>query len=63
MEDKAKYYRACSRPALFLFAVMAAVAALTRSWVAAGFGALALVILARYQIALARLKKQGGLEE
>lgn len=63
VEDKAKYYRACSRPALFLFAVMAAVAALTRSWVAAGFGALALVILARYQIALARLKKQGGLEE
>lgn len=62
-EDKAQYYKDCSRPALFLFAVMAPMGILMRSWAAGIFASLALAMLAWYQIALARLKKQDGLEE
>lgn len=62
-EDRARYYRACRRPALFLLAVMAPVAVLLRSWVAGGFALAALAALAWYQVALARLKKRGELEE
>lgn len=62
-EDKARYYRAQRRPALFLFAVMVPLAAALRSWPAGIFAALALVLLIRYQIALMKLKRQGNLLE
>lgn len=62
-EDKALYYRAQRRPALFLFVVMAILAAVLRSWPAGIFAALALVALIRYQIALAGLKRQGSIQE
>ena len=62
-EDKARYYRAQRRPALFLLAVMAPMAAALRSWPAGIFAALALMALIRYQIALAKLKRQGDIEE
>lgn len=62
-EDKAQYYKDCRRPALFLFVMMAAMGILMRSWAAGMFAALALALLVWYQIALARLKKQGQLEE
>lgn len=62
-EDKARYYRAQRRPALFLLAVMAPLAAVLRSWPAGIFAALALAVLLRYQLALARLKRQGSLTE
>ena len=62
-EDKAQYYKDCRRPALFLFVVMAPMGILMRSWAAGIFASLALAMLAWYQIALARLKKQDGLEE
>ena len=61
--DKAQYYRDCRRPALFLFVVMALMAVLMQSWAAGIFAALALVVLVRYQAALAQLKKRGELEE
>lgn len=57
-EDKARYYRDCRRPALFLLAVMAPLAVLTRSWAAGIFAALALALLIWYQVALARLGRQ-----
>lgn len=62
-EDKAQYYKDCRRPALFLFIMMAALAVWQRSWAAGIFAAVALAALVSYQIALARLKKQGELEE
>lgn len=62
-EDKAQYYKDCRRPALFLFVVMAPMGILMRSWAAGIFASLALAMLVWYQIALARLKKQDGLEE
>ena len=62
-EDLADYYRTLRRPALYLFAVMAPMAVLLRSWAAGVFALAALAMLAWYQVALARLKKQGGLEE
>lgn len=62
-EDKARYYRAQRRPALFLFAVMAPLAAALRSWPAGIFAGLALAALIRYQLALAKLKRQGNLAE
>lgn len=62
-EDKARCYRAQRRPALFLLAVMAPLAAVLRSWPAGIFAALALAVLLRYQLALARLKRQGSLTE
>lgn len=62
-EDKALYYRARWRPALFLFVVMAILAAVLRSWPAGIFAVLALVVLIRYQIALAGLKRQGSIQE
>lgn len=62
-EDKVLYYRAQRRPALFLFVVMAILAAVLRSWPAGIFAALALVALIRYQIALAGLKRQGSIQE
>lgn len=62
-EDKARYYRAQRRPALFLFAVMAPLAVVLRSWPAGIFAGLALVILIRYQAALAKLKRQGEIQE
>ena len=46
-----------------LLAVMTPLAALTRSWPAALFAALALAVLIRHQLALAGLKKQGGISE
>ena len=63
LEDQIRYRKAQRRPALFLLAVMAPLAALTRSWPAALFAALALAVLIRHQLALARLKKQGGIPE
>ena len=63
LEDQIRYRKAQRRPALFLLAVMAPLAALTRSWPAALFAALALAVLIRHQLALARLKKQGGISE
>lgn len=62
-EDKVRYYKAQRRPALFLFAVMAVLTAVLRSWPAGIFAGLALVILIRYQLALAGLKRQGSLTE
>lgn len=62
-EDKARYLKDCRRPALFLFVIMAPMGILMRSWAAGVFAALALALLVWYQIALARLKKQGELEE
>ncbi len=62
-QDKASYYRAQRRPALFLFAVMAPLALLLRSWPAAVFAALALALLIRYQFALSKLKREGGIAE
>lgn len=62
-EDKARYYKVQRRPALFLFAVMAVLTVVLRSWPAGIFAGLALVILIRYQFALARLKRQGSLTE
>lgn len=63
LEDQIRYRKAQRGPALFLLAVMAPLAALTRSWPAALFAALALAVLIRHQLALARLKKQGGISE
>ena len=63
LEDQIRYRKAQRRPALFLLAGMAPLAALTRSWPAALFAALALAVLIRHQLALARLKKQGGISE
>lgn len=63
LEDQIRYRKAQRRPALFLLAVMAPLAALTRSWPAALFAALALAVLIRHQLALAKLKKQGGISE
>ena len=63
LEDQIRYRKAQRRPALFLLAVMAPLAALTRSWPAALFAALALAVLIRHQLALAGLKKQEALEE
>ncbi len=63
LEDQIRYRKAQRRPALFLLAVMTPLAALTRSWPAALFAALALAVLIRHQLALARLKKQGGISE
>lgn len=63
LEDQIRYRKAQRRPALFLLAVMAPLAALTRSWPAALFAALALAVLIRHQLALAGLKKQGGISE
>lgn len=62
-EDKARYYRAQRRPALFLFAVMAPMAVLLRSWPAGIFAGLALVMLVWYQIVLMKLKKQAEIGE
>lgn len=63
LEDQIRYRKAQRRPALFLLAVMAPLAALTRSWPAVLFAALALAVLIRHQLALAGLKKQGGISE
>jgi hypothetical protein len=63
LEDQIRYRKAQRRPALFLLAVMAPLAVLTRSWPAALFAALALAVLIRHQLALAKLKKQGGISE
>lgn len=63
LEDQIRYRKAQRGPALFLLAVMAPLAALTRSWPAVLFAALALAVLIRHQLALARLKKQGGISE
>lgn len=63
LEDQIRYRKAQRRPALFLLAVMAPLAALTRSWPAALFAALALAVLIRHQLALAKLKKQEALGE
>lgn len=63
LEDQIRYRKAQRRPALFLLAVMAPLAALTRSWPAALFAALALAVLIRHQLALAGLKKQEALGE
>ena len=63
LEDQIRYRKAQRGPALFLLAVMAPLAALTRSWPAALFAALALAVLIRHQLALARLKKQEALGE
>ncbi len=63
LEDQIRYRKAQRGPALFLLAVMVPLAALTRSWPAALFAALALAVLIRHQLALARLKKQGGISE
>ena len=63
LEDQIRYRKAQRRPALFLLAVMTPLAALTRSWPAALFAALALAVLIRHQLALAGLKKQGGITE
>lgn len=63
LEDQIRYRKAQRRPALFLLAVMTPLAALTRSWPAVLFAALALAVLIRHQLALARLKKQGGISE
>lgn len=62
-EDKARYYKDARRPALFLFAVMAPMAVLMRSWAAGIFAALALVMLVWYQAALARLNKEARDQE
>lgn len=62
-EDMARYYKDCRRPALFLSAVMAPMAAVLRSWPAGIFTALALAVLIRYQIALVKLRKQADMEE
>ena len=63
LEDQIRYRKAQRGPALFLLAVMAPLAALTRSWPAVLFAALALAVLIRHQLALAGLKKQGGISE
>ena len=63
LEDQIRYRKAQRRPALFLLAVMAPLAALTRSWPAVLFAALALAVLIRHQLALAGLKKQEALGE
>lgn len=63
LEDQIRYRKAQRRPALFLLAVMVPLAALTRSWPAALFAALALAVLIRHQLALAGLKKQEALGE
>lgn len=63
LEDQIRYRKAQRRPALFLLAVMTPLAALTRSWPAVLFAALALAVLIRHQLALAGLKKQGGISE
>ena len=63
LEDQIRYRKAQRGPALFLLAVMAPLAALTHSWPAALFAALALVVLIRHQLALAKLKKQEALGE
>ncbi len=63
LEDQIRYRKAQRGPALFLLAVMTPLAALTRSWPAALFAALALAVLIRHQLALAGLKKQGGISE
>lgn len=63
LEDQIRYRKAQRRPALFLLAVMTPLAALTRSWPAVLFAALALAVLIRHQLALAKLKKQGGISE
>ena len=62
-EDRAQYYRACRRPALFLFVMMGAMGVLLRSWAAGVFALAALAALAWYQLALARLNRRSGLEE
>lgn len=62
-EDQAKYYRACRRPALFLFVVMAPLAVLMRSWAAGIFAALSLILLVWYQAALVRLGRQAKDQE
>ena len=62
-EDRAQYYRACRRPALFLFVMMGAAGVLLRSWEAGVFALAALAALAWYQLALARLNRRSGLEE
>ena len=62
-EDRAQYYRACRRPALFLFVMMGAMGVLLRSWEAGVFALAALAALAWYQLALARLNRRSGLEE
>ena len=61
--DKVRYLKDCRRPALFLFAVMAALGVWTRAWAAWIFAAVALAALVRYQIALMRLEKQSEVEE
>ena len=63
LEDQIRYRKVQRRPALFLLAVMTPLAALTRSWPAVLFAALALAVLIRHQLALAKLKKQGGISE
>lgn len=63
LEDQIRYRKAQRGPALFLLAVMTPLAALTRSWPAALFAALALAVLIRHQLALAGLKKQEALGE
>jgi len=63
LEDQIRYRKAQRRPALFLLAVMTPLAALTRSWPAVLFAALALAVLIRHQLALAGLKKQEALGE
>lgn len=63
LEDQIRYRKAQRRPALFLLAVMVPLAALTRSWPAVLFAALALAVLIRHQLALAGLKKQEALGE
>lgn len=62
-EDKTRYYRAQRRPALFLFVIMAPLAVVLRSWPAGIFAVLALAMLLRCQLALAKLKRQGSLTE
>lgn len=63
LEDQIRYRKVQRRPALFLLAVMTPLAALTRSWPAVLFAALALAVLIRHQLALAGLKKQEALGE
>lgn len=62
-EDKLRYLKTARKPAAYLFVMMALLTVLCRSWVSGVFALLALAILVRYQIVLARLRKQASLEE
>lgn len=62
-EDKIRYYKAMRRPGLFLLAMSVALGAVLRTWVAGIFAVLALIQIVACQIELARLEKQGKLQE